>query len=68
VRVNREKVSAASRQVRVGDVLTLAVGGGVRVIEVLAIAERRGAYEEARRLYREQETRRRSHGDRDPEP
>ena len=54
VRVNREKVAAASRLVRPGDVLTLAVSGGVRVIRVVGLAERRGGSEEARRLYEEQ--------------
>ncbi len=51
VRVNRDKVTAASRLVRAGDVLTLALGGGVRVIQVRALAERRGSFEEAQRLY-----------------
>ncbi len=51
VRVNREKDISASRLVRPGDVLTLALGRGVRVIRVRAIAERRGSFEEAQRLY-----------------
>jgi ribosome-associated heat shock protein Hsp15 len=51
VRVNREKVGAASRLVRPGDVLTLALGAGVRVIRVQAIAERRGSSEAAQLLY-----------------
>jgi ribosome-associated heat shock protein Hsp15 len=53
VRVNREKVTSASRLVRAGDVLTLAFGPGVRVIRVCGIAERRGSYTEAQRLYEE---------------
>jgi ribosome-associated heat shock protein Hsp15 len=53
VRVNREKVVAPSRLVRPGDVLTLALGGGVKVIRVCGIAERRGGAEEARQLYDE---------------
>jgi ribosome-associated heat shock protein Hsp15 len=53
VRVNREKVVAPSRLVRPGDVLTLAFGGGVKVIRVCGIAERRGGAEEARQLYDE---------------
>jgi ribosome-associated heat shock protein Hsp15 len=56
VRVNRDKVVAASRLVRQGDVLTLALGRGVRVIRVCAIAERRGSFEEAQRLYADQIT------------
>jgi ribosome-associated heat shock protein Hsp15 len=54
VRINREKVAAASRLVRAGDVLTLAISGGVRVVRVLGLAERRGGSEAARQLYEEQ--------------
>ncbi len=56
VRVNREKVGAASRLVRPGDVLTLALGGGVRVIRIRGIAARRGGAEEARLLYEDPRT------------
>jgi len=55
VRVNREKVAASSRQVRAGDVLTLALGRDVRVVTVMAIVERRGGAEIARELYSEEE-------------
>jgi ribosome-associated heat shock protein Hsp15 len=51
VRVNREKVTAPSRLVRRDDVLTLSLRGGVRVIRVTGIAERRGGAAEARLLY-----------------
>ena len=51
VRVNRVKVTAASRFVRPGDVLTLGIGQTVRVVRVLALAERRGSYTEAQQLY-----------------
>jgi ribosome-associated heat shock protein Hsp15 len=54
VRLNREKVRSASRQVRPGDVLTLSVGSGVRVLKITGISERRGSYNEARLLYREE--------------
>jgi ribosome-associated heat shock protein Hsp15 len=54
VRVNREKVTSASRLVRSGDVLTLALGRGVRVIRVCAIAQRRGSFQQAQQLYREE--------------
>ena len=56
VRVNREKVNAASRMVRAGDVLTLALGRGVRVVRICAIADRRGSFEEAQRLYEDHST------------
>jgi ribosome-associated heat shock protein Hsp15 len=54
VRVNRDKVREPSRLVRPGDVLTLGLRRGVRVIRILAIAERRDSFEEARLLYEEQ--------------
>ena len=56
VRVNRDKVRSASRLVRPGDVLTLALGRSVRVIRILGVAERRGSFPEARQLYDEPET------------
>ena len=55
MRINREKVAAASRPVRVGDVLTVALGRGVRVIRIRAIAERRGSFADAQRLYEEED-------------
>ena len=54
VRINREKVKAASRLVHRGDVLTVALGRGVRVLRVVGFAERRGSFEDARRLYEDQ--------------
>jgi ribosome-associated heat shock protein Hsp15 len=51
VRVNRDKVREASRLVRPGDVLTLGLRRGVRVIRIVAIAERRNGFEQARLLY-----------------
>lgn len=51
VRVNREKVASASRLVRSGDVLTIALGRGVAVIRVTGIAERRGSPADAQVLY-----------------
>ena len=54
VRVNRDKIRNASRLVRPGDVLTLGLGRGVRVIRILKIAERRDSFTLARLLYEEQ--------------
>lgn len=51
VRVNRDKVRDASRLVRPGDVLTLSLRRGVKVIRVLGIAERRDSFSIARLLY-----------------
>lgn len=51
VRVNRQKVGAASDLVKAGDVLTIAGERGVRVLKVLAPGSRRGPAPEARLLY-----------------
>jgi ribosome-associated heat shock protein Hsp15 len=51
VRVNRERIDASSRAVKAGDVLTIALPGGVRVLKVVGFAERRGPPELARQLY-----------------
>jgi ribosome-associated heat shock protein Hsp15 len=53
LRRNRKHVLRGSEQARIGDVLTLAVGGGVRVIELLALPDRRGPPAAARSHYRE---------------
>jgi ribosome-associated heat shock protein Hsp15 len=51
VRVNREKVHDAARLVRAGDVLTLNLNRGIRVIRVVGIAERRDGFAKAQFLY-----------------
>ena len=51
VRLNRIHVSKASRTVRPGDVLTFPQGPYIRVIEVVALGQRRGPATEARALY-----------------
>ena len=51
VRVNRERNDSASRPIRVGDVLTVALESGVRVLKVAALGDRRGPAPEARLLY-----------------
>jgi ribosome-associated heat shock protein Hsp15 len=51
VRVNREKNEQASRLVRIGDVLTVTLDAGIRVLKIAAIAERRGPGAAARLLY-----------------
>jgi ribosome-associated heat shock protein Hsp15 len=51
VRVNGMRVDAPSRTVRLGDVITIALDRRVRVLKVLAYAERRGSAVEARPLY-----------------
>ncbi len=51
VRINSRKTDKAHHLVRKGDVLTFPASGRIRVIRVLALAERRGASEIARTLY-----------------
>lgn len=51
VRLNRERTTKPSQAVRVGDVLTIAVGPRIRVLEVAAIGSRRGPASEAQALY-----------------
>jgi len=53
VRINRQPTEKAHARLRPGDVLTLPLRGKVRVIEVLALAKRRGPAPEAQTLYRE---------------
>lgn len=53
VRRNRKHVLRGAEQVRIGDVLTIALGDRVRVIELLAVPRRRGAPAIARSHYRE---------------
>jgi ribosome-associated heat shock protein Hsp15 len=53
VRVNGVRIDAASRAVRAGDVITVALDRRVRVMKILGFAERRGAAEAAEALYEE---------------
>lgn len=51
VRVNRVKVSKPSQTVRVGDTLTFPQARRIRVVRILALADRRGPASEAQGLY-----------------
>ena len=42
LRINRQPTDKPHARLRVGDVITLPLRGGVRVVEVLALAARRG--------------------------
>lgn len=53
VRINRQATEKPHARLRLGDVLTLPLRGQVRVVEVLALAARRGPASEAQGLYRE---------------
>jgi ribosome-associated heat shock protein Hsp15 len=51
VRVNGARVAAPSRQVRTGDVVTVALDRSVRVLKVRGFVERRGPATTAQTLY-----------------
>jgi ribosome-associated heat shock protein Hsp15 len=51
IRMSGRVISKAHVTVRVGDVLTFPLGHYIRVVKVLALAERRGPVPEARALY-----------------
>jgi ribosome-associated heat shock protein Hsp15 len=51
LRINRIKTGKAHHPVRLGDVLTLALGTQVRVLRVVSLGTRRGPASEARGLY-----------------
>jgi ribosome-associated heat shock protein Hsp15 len=53
IRVDGIRVEKPGASVRPGQVLTFALGRHVRVIELVAIGDRRGPAEEARLLYRD---------------
>lgn len=53
VRVNGQKVEAASRPVKPGDVITVALDRVVRILKVTGFAERRGSAEAAQALYQD---------------
>jgi ribosome-associated heat shock protein Hsp15 len=53
LRINRQPTDKPHARLRIGDVITLPIRDEVRVIEVLALAARRGPAPEARLLYRD---------------
>ncbi len=53
VRINGQRAESASKAIRVGDVLTIALPSRVRVLKVLDVAERRGPASDAMTLYQE---------------
>jgi ribosome-associated heat shock protein Hsp15 len=53
LRINRQPTEKPHARLRVGDVITLPLRGHVRVIEVLALATRRGPASEAATLFRD---------------
>ncbi|HMN38493.1 MAG TPA: RNA-binding S4 domain-containing protein [Hyphomicrobium sp.] len=53
VRINRVRIDKSSQQVKPGDVITIALGPKVRVLQVSALGNRRGPATEAAQLYAE---------------
>ncbi|MDY7098840.1 MAG: S4 domain-containing protein [Pseudomonadota bacterium] len=53
LRRNRKHVRRASENVAIGDILTLAVGDEVRVVEVVSLPSRRASPALAKSFYRE---------------
>jgi ribosome-associated heat shock protein Hsp15 len=53
VRVNGTRIQAASRTVRAGDVITVALDRAVRVVKVRGFVERRGPAQSGQTLYDE---------------
>jgi ribosome-associated heat shock protein Hsp15 len=53
VRVNGSRIDAPGRMVRAGDVITLSLDRGVRVLKITGFVERRGSAGTAEDLYRE---------------
>lgn len=51
VRINGTRETAPGHAVKAGDVLTVTLRGGVRVLRVAAFVERRGGAAEAQALY-----------------
>lgn len=51
VRINGQRIDAASRPVKPGDVVTVALDRSVRVLKVTGFAERRGPADDAQGLW-----------------
>ncbi len=51
VRINRVRITDSDRSVRLGDVLTIATPGTVRVVRVVGFSERRVSPSETPSLY-----------------
>jgi ribosome-associated heat shock protein Hsp15 len=51
VRLNGRRLTVASQTVKAGDVLTIALEERVRILEIRALAERRGGFPAAQALY-----------------
>lgn len=52
VRINRRKITKSGHQIRPGDILTFMYAERLRIVEVVALASRRGPAREAVLLYK----------------
>jgi ribosome-associated heat shock protein Hsp15 len=52
IRLNGKRIDKAHQHVAAGDVLTLPLASGVRVVEIVIVPERRGPAIEAQSCYR----------------
>lgn len=52
IRLNGRRIERAHQKISPGDILTVPLAGGVRVIEVVALPVRRGPASEAQACYR----------------
>ena len=55
VRVNGARINAPGRMIRAGDVITVALDRGVRVLKVIGFVDRRGPAPSAAALYQDLE-------------
>lgn len=53
LRINRKHVRRVSENVAIGDVLTLAIGNDIRVVEVISLPTRRASPSAAKAFYNE---------------
>lgn len=53
VRINRQPTAKPHARLRVGDVVTVPLHAGIRVVRVVGLSERRGRPADARLLYEE---------------
>lgn len=58
IRLNGRRIERAHHKVVIGDVLVLPLPAGVRVVEILALPQRRGPASEAQSCYRTLDERR----------
>jgi ribosome-associated heat shock protein Hsp15 len=53
IRINGQRIDAAGRPVKPGDVVTVSLDRSVRVLRVVGFLDRRGSADEAREVYEE---------------